>query len=583
MNLIGFAAKMADLFLKKASDDGTVKFDFMIPLSNLPKLKESFKEIYNKAQKNNLEAPTLQIGPTSLKNVRVLHKNEVELREVQCANVIITSQALIINGWEIIAKLEHLAEGNMIKKMDPSAEIPESYRNSYSNCDHCKTKRPRNQTYLIKKDSVIRQLGGECVKLFADGFDLKNIAAMLEDLKELSKFEDADEEKVKTSYDVVSFLARAACSIRMAGWAKSSDANPTWSEAIYSKLSPTAEDKALAENTVNFIKEMKGNVKSDYEHNLYVAVTDHVVTPKTAPIAASAILFYKNKNVISSAEWVGEVGKKYSGNLKVIKTFALASQYGVINIYTMEDADKNIFVWKTAGEELEEGKSYQITGTIKEHSTYRDVKQTVLTRCKVNQAEKKELKQKEKAEENKVKSQLETASLFEKVMICINNPKHKENLLSIMQAEWDSLLPECLNSTDFLTWFANMDIDLQPCKFSESFREAVFAEIVAKFNSLSGKLELNKYGYFKRILTNKINNKLLTKFKNNQLSTDDVVFDYVSRYVRKNFEEQLNDLKKPDLTAYEVESKKTLLSRDIYHNILYGLSLSDLVEIFKSE
>ena len=66
--------------------------------------------------------------------------------------------------------------------------------------------------------------------------------------------------------------------------------------------------------------------------------------------------------------------------------------------HIMKDADGNTFTWKT-GNTLyiptcdgdfvvaNKGDTVVLKGTIKEHSEYKDEKQTVLTRCKVTQIE----------------------------------------------------------------------------------------------------------------------------------------------------------------------------------------------------
>lgn len=46
------------------------------------------------------------------------------------------------------------------------------------------------------------------------------------------------------------------------------------------------------------------------------------------------------------------------------------------------DKNGNVLVWKTGYQDMEEGKFYTVTGTIKEHNEYSGEKQTVLTRCK---------------------------------------------------------------------------------------------------------------------------------------------------------------------------------------------------------
>ena len=58
-------------------------------------------------------------------------------------------------------------------------------------------------------------------------------------------------------------------------------------------------------------------------------------------------------------------------------------------IHTFKDSAGNVLVWKTSSNslpELNEGDKVHIKGTVKEHSEYKDEKQTVLTRCKIREA-----------------------------------------------------------------------------------------------------------------------------------------------------------------------------------------------------
>lgn len=57
-------------------------------------------------------------------------------------------------------------------------------------------------------------------------------------------------------------------------------------------------------------------------------------------------------------------------------------------IHTFRDENGNVLIWKTSSNSLpdfSEGDQVEVKGTVKEHSTYKDEKQTVLTRCKVKE------------------------------------------------------------------------------------------------------------------------------------------------------------------------------------------------------
>lgn len=104
----------------------------------------------------------------------------------------------------------------------------------------------------------------------------------------------------------------------------------------------------------------------------------------------------------SSSEYLGEVGKKLSITVTLKKSFSFENTFGyhtaTTYIHNFEDADGNAIIWKTTNSLIDytypEDKpghceahpftTGTLTGTVKEHSEYKGVKQTVLTRCKVS-------------------------------------------------------------------------------------------------------------------------------------------------------------------------------------------------------
>lgn len=98
------------------------------------------------------------------------------------------------------------------------------------------------------------------------------------------------------------------------------------------------------------------------------------------------------------SEYIGNIGDKLELDVKLIgrhKYTTHFTYYGESNyIYTMEDANGNVLVWKTTslldfaikdGKEIDfirTGDLMRIKGTVKEHSEYKGAKQTVLARCK---------------------------------------------------------------------------------------------------------------------------------------------------------------------------------------------------------
>ena len=83
-----------------------------------------------------------------------------------------------------------------------------------------------------------------------------------------------------------------------------------------------------------------------------------------------------------TSEYMGDIGDKITIDVVVTKNITLEGYYGINHMHIMEDEDGNVFVWSTAARDWEEGSEHTITGTVKDHRTYKNVKQTVLTRCK---------------------------------------------------------------------------------------------------------------------------------------------------------------------------------------------------------
>lgn len=89
------------------------------------------------------------------------------------------------------------------------------------------------------------------------------------------------------------------------------------------------------------------------------------------------------------SEYVGEIGDKIEIEVTYVHTSSWENGYGgywnegVTNLHTFKDANGNVFIWKTGKYiEADYGTKLKLTGTIKDHSEYKDTKQTVLTRCK---------------------------------------------------------------------------------------------------------------------------------------------------------------------------------------------------------
>lgn len=108
--------------------------------------------------------------------------------------------------------------------------------------------------------------------------------------------------------------------------------------------------------------------------------------------------------------YIGEIDKRLTVKAVYKKSFEYVdykfSYYGTTHfIHTFEDAEGNVIVWKSTNtvfeindgkenpnrkgdtEVITKGSTVELTGTVKDHSTYKDTEQTVVTRCKFKMIE----------------------------------------------------------------------------------------------------------------------------------------------------------------------------------------------------
>lgn len=81
-------------------------------------------------------------------------------------NVVVECDAPVCNGWEFVATIVHTEEGNIFRAV-PGYEVPKAYRECPTYCEHCKTNRQRNDTYIVRHtDGRTMQVGSSCLEEF---------------------------------------------------------------------------------------------------------------------------------------------------------------------------------------------------------------------------------------------------------------------------------------------------------------------------------------------------------------------------------------------------------------------------------
>lgn len=352
-----------------------------------------------------------------------------------CRFVIVEAEGTaVLNGWELVAYVENTEVGNILHKVNTEVEIPERYRNGDRYCEHCHTRRRRKQVCIVRnvETNEFKQVGSTCLKDFTRGMSASVVAMMAEFRDIFATAESAplggNGWRCKEYHEVEELLRYTAETIRLFGYKKSEDEYPTRQEArefydydrgeyddvfckeIRRKISekkaksgfnPQSESaKEMVEKALAWIKEQEAS--NDYMHNLKVATSLKYIDLRNMGLLVSLFPTW-NKALEREAEqrlreeqmkaerksnWVGEVGKRITvavENGSVVTSWENCFDgyhYTTTYMYKFIDAEGNVIIWKTSTR-IDEEEVTQITGTVKEHREFREVKQTVLTRCKV--------------------------------------------------------------------------------------------------------------------------------------------------------------------------------------------------------
>lgn len=321
-----------------------------------------------------------------------------------------------VEGWSYIGIIEHTPEGNIVKNFS-CLEIPEKFFSSEPICEHCKKKRHRGKTCILKKDNEYFQVGTSCVEDFthqclsfkqfrdltyfftscyelSDEFEDKRKYSPYEDLDTLlfytielvNKFgyvkKDIDiiSGKIPTAIDILSFLD--VCEDR--GYTVSPSAyNDAKRRIEESGFNPYREEnRSLAEKIKNWI--FTSEATTSYMHNLKVIFSSDMVNLRNFGYFVSSYPAYKraNPDAVSNSQFVGNIGERIV--VKDIKLFQMIYtynlQYGIYHLYKMIDCNGNVFIWRTS-KSISGAK--ELVGRVKAHSTFNGINQTELSSCKV--------------------------------------------------------------------------------------------------------------------------------------------------------------------------------------------------------
>ncbi len=394
---------------------------YRIPEANIEKLRKKAETIRKKASKYGCDFTFEEVGEEYEESV--LETGE----KVTHHYIIVEAEGkAVINGWQFVAEIEHTEKGNIISGVG-GINVPKMYYNRKPICDHCKSDRMRKDTYIVRNESgEFKQVGKTCLRDYTGGMSVEYASALAQFVR------DAEEAQTsggwwKVYYNVDEWLRLSAETILHFGYVRNPDrysddyseteTRPTSNRVfdywemrngkvkMYSdrwfKLKDEMESVNFDENSEpakKLVAEAKAWIMEhddtgNYIHNLQVAVSLSHDSGRNLGLLTSLFPTYrkdlerkeakrKKAEAEKASEYVGKVGDRITVELAEAKALtSWITQWGETILWKLTDTSGNVYVWKT-GNDIPDG-TEKIKGTIKEHSEWNGVKQTILTRCKL--------------------------------------------------------------------------------------------------------------------------------------------------------------------------------------------------------
>lgn len=334
-----------------------------------------------------------------------------------------------VEGWQFVATIQHESTGNVVRKALTDVEVPERYWYTKPVCEHCDTHRTRKNTYLVRNEKTgeYKQVGKACLQDYTGGISAEWAAYMasLRDVFEEVDGAGANGIRFEQHYfEPETFLAYTASAVEHCGYVKKytdyvdhreyNENNtaelvadiyehdmrhhrPSTKKVKYGINEKDENAVIIAHAALDWLLN-EVTADTDYVRNLRVVASMQYIGRSHTGLLASLVPYYlramervriaKEKASMGPSEYVGTVGQRITVKVMDGRIVARwASDFGTTYVYQWRTPDGAVIVWKSSSCSFIAEKVDTITGTVKEHTEYNGVKQTVLARCKVHEVE----------------------------------------------------------------------------------------------------------------------------------------------------------------------------------------------------
>ena len=380
---------------------------------NMDRLSKKLSTISNKCSRYGCEFHFEELGE-SFRNV----KDEVtgEVHTARFITVDVSGTARISN-WEFIATIEHADPMNIVRSFRPEVEVPARFYHADTFCEHCRTRRVRKDTYIVRNTETgeFKQVGKSCLRDFTGGLSAEQVAQYISWFDEVIRGQ-AVEPGFKHYESTKEILQNAVESVRLYGFTKTEAYGNAIStkQVVLEQVHHFGSYRERIERD-DFDPDHRGNsdkvkaimawvaslpMELGYISNLKTTLAREYCENRDVGIICSAVASYnremerqerkaRERKQASKSQWVGNEGDRIElHNLTVRLLTGWETEFGYTYLYKFVDEQGNIYTWKTGkwlgdGDEVKDTQRISLKGTVKKHSEFNKELQTELTRCKV--------------------------------------------------------------------------------------------------------------------------------------------------------------------------------------------------------
>jgi hypothetical protein len=403
---------------------------FEIPDCNMPMVETKIAKLNKRAAKIGADPIQIVVVKKWEKQLKDNNSYDDTFTVIPMTTIQVMGSAPKLNGWTLVSVVEPVENGILLRKFPGvEYEIPIEFRDvTPDRCDHCHTKRQRNETFIVchVANNEWKVVGRTCLADFTGCNNPEQIANYASSLYDLT-ISIKDEESLggfggNSGYycaPIRSFLKLVAIWSARHGFVTATEAYkrnqeddsyivPTGKLVFGKFFNPSSElsskerqqfidtitdsedeaaedlvDDAMQWGKTQFVDANESNL-SDYGHNMKLLLAADRVRVIDVGYVASVIKGYKraieSRVEITYKGYVGEIGKQITTNVTIKKIHEWAGQYGLTNITTMQDDDGNVLTWfAPADKKMVVGMYKTMIAKVKRHDERNGQKSTVVT------------------------------------------------------------------------------------------------------------------------------------------------------------------------------------------------------------